>query len=538
MIDCEDGSDEMECQTLTTTTTVSPKVRSQTCSPYFFECSGICIPNKWKCDGELDCPKGQDESNCDISTTLSPSTTIDLTSISTSTTSPGTATATDSTLPMTPVEIPSIASTTPVPVPTTTTASLISRPQPLPPKTCNDDEFRCASFLGGFCIPNRFRCDGDEDCVGAEDETGCTFDSVTLRTTTLPSTPSTTLPSWYFNPSSSYINPRSSTSASRPTVTCSEDEFRCPSFVGGFCIPHHFKCDGDEDCIAGEDERECDEVTTSTETTMPSLLKVSTTSTTSTLSTLATSPIPSANSLIFSPPGKCDEHQFLCPSNHGGFCIPSYFRCDKDSDCLYGEDEVGCEEVLVTRPSQLGMVLFNSISSLVTSGTLPSFPRKPVPCERREFFCPSVLGGYCIPSHFICDGDLDCLSGEDERNCRNKNCTESQFRCPGISPGATGLCIPKIYKCDGTRDCQFGEDEEGCDDDENLIIPNSPSSTSGALPERVSTVEPKLKPCGVNEFKCLGSGNCIPKVKGYSKWKCFAVIHLIHFIVFYVFRKK
>ncbi len=35
-------------------------------------------------------------------------------------------------------------------------------------------------------------------------------------------------------------------------------------------------------------------------------------------------------------------------------------------------------------------------------------------CDSSEFACES---GQCIPGFWVCDGDLDCLGGDDERNC-------------------------------------------------------------------------------------------------------------------------
>lgn len=37
---------------------------TKTCSPEAFHCPGshVCIPQRWKCDGDKDCPDGADES--------------------------------------------------------------------------------------------------------------------------------------------------------------------------------------------------------------------------------------------------------------------------------------------------------------------------------------------------------------------------------------------------------------------------------------------------------------------------------------------
>lgn len=37
---------------------------NKTCSPEAFQCPGshMCIPQRWKCDGDKDCPDGADES--------------------------------------------------------------------------------------------------------------------------------------------------------------------------------------------------------------------------------------------------------------------------------------------------------------------------------------------------------------------------------------------------------------------------------------------------------------------------------------------
>ncbi len=55
----------------------------------------------------------------------------------------------------------------------------------------------------------------------------------------------------------------------------------------------------------------------------------------------------------------------------------------------------------------------------------------------------------------VCDGVVDCADFSDELYC--DYCPEQHFHC-----GVGKTCVPKEKMCDANIDCENGADEKGC----------------------------------------------------------------------------
>ncbi|KAH9498800.1 Exosome complex protein, partial [Bulinus truncatus] len=100
----------------------------------------------------------------------------------------------------------------------------------------------------------------------------------------------------------------------------------------------------------------------------------------------------------------------------------------------------------------------------------------------------------CILKSWQCDGDRDCLYGDDEENCTISNCASDQFEC---SPLSRLRCIASSMKCDGETDCDFGEDEAP---EECRTITKKGSFTRGNLVDTFTCP---------NKFRCPNTQVCI-----------------------------
>ena len=62
---------------------------------------------------------------------------------------------------------------------------------------------------------------------------------------------------------------------------------------------------------------------------------------------------------------------------------------------------------------------------------------------------------YCIPIRKICDGDWDCLMGDDEEICKGDYVCTGMMHCLHSQH-----CIPMEEICDGIVDCPISHHDE------------------------------------------------------------------------------
>lgn len=116
----------------------------------------------------------------------------------------------------------------------------------------------------------------------------------------------------------------------------------------------------------------------------------------------------------------------------------------------------------------------NSYPDLSPNHVLCRMPPEPTKCPPGYYTCSN---GECTPDIYLCDGYLNCLTGDDERNCnstcfapflvdsqfcgsnchpQNCSCNELLFQCP------SGGCLHSSLLCDKVVDCVDGADENVC----------------------------------------------------------------------------
>jgi low-density lipoprotein receptor-related protein 4 len=152
-----------------------------------------------------------------------------------------------------------------------------------PLHSCPEGEFKCRGMLGGMggpgarCILDRYHCDGDNDCGDWSDEGKELF----------------FLPGTIIYAFNDYVE-----NCPKKLIPCSTTEFKCDD---GRCIPLRWRCDSEQDCDSGEDEKDCSDI---------------------------------------GPPNReCSDDEYMCKDSR---CISKNWVCDGHADCKRGEDEMEC----------------------------------------------------------------------------------------------------------------------------------------------------------------------------------------------------
>uniref|UniRef100_A0A667ZWB9 LDL receptor related protein 8 n=1 Tax=Myripristis murdjan TaxID=586833 RepID=A0A667ZWB9_9TELE len=283
---------------------VFPSSTMKTCAPSEFAClNGQCVPGRWRCDGEPECPDGSDEAEATFVVVIVVMVAVFLWAhrntplISLSVLSPSTG---KQTCP--PEKFDCGGSTNKC-------VSLSWRCDG--EKDCENgaDEQDCACPSGEFMCANRkclatvYVCDGDDDCGDGSDELKCSS-PLTCGPNHLRCNTSECVPLMWSCDGDPDCSDGSDEGPERcggdgvpypPSrrANCTVGEFRC---ANGECVRLAWKCDGDPDCKDKSDESDCPLLT-------------------------------------------CRPDEFQCGD---GSCIHGTKQCNKVHDCPDHSDEAGC----------------------------------------------------------------------------------------------------------------------------------------------------------------------------------------------------
>ncbi|XP_046916128.2 uncharacterized protein LOC124496636 [Dermatophagoides farinae] len=269
--------------------------------------------------------------------------------------------------------------------------------------------------------------------------------------------------------------------SSSPNATCASNEFQCDN---GNCISRYWKCDEDDDCNDGSDEKYCHNE-------------------------------------------QCKLREFRCKSS--GKCIQDLWMCDHEQECEDGSDEdltlcasfyQKCNPLTEFQCSNYRCIDIRNVCDFLDhcrdgsdeigcAYSNHSTTENITQCEDGHFRCNN---GDCIHKHWRCDGYFDCLDKSDELDNCTSGCTEMEFSCPN------NICIDKLFVCDNDPDCIDGSDEANCTD--AGIITNITGQGSYD-PEHDHTNNNNNKnhdsslKCPNNSYHCQSDNFCIP-----IEWFC------------------
>ncbi|XP_070563431.1 very low-density lipoprotein receptor-like [Ptychodera flava] len=296
--------------------------------------------------------------------------------------------------------------------------------------SCSSDQFTCGEDKdGAYCIPGYWKCDGEDDCRNGIDEQGCGHLNSTCAPDEFRCPDGKCITArWYCDEDKDCSDGFDEQDC--PERTCNALEFRC---VDSYCISQTWMCDGDRDCIDGSDEdRDLCDVTG---------------------------------------PWLCAMGQFACSDRQ---CIHVSWRCDGDMDCEDGSDEVDCYDTICKDLFNCGngecvmnMLRCNGLRDCRDETDERGCPSSPSPCDAKtEYRCDN---NQCIDKSKVCDSQDDCGDQSDEPN--HGQCLA--WKCKDDNGGCSHIChdSPNGHTCSCNEGYQLQDDMKTCSEISPCEVP-------------------------------------------------------------------